>query len=114
MMSTGLTFGDNTSPSNWEPVARARQQLAQRLWHDDDIIDRAKKYLPPMVFDAPATDEERSNFTVAIADSQNKGVFDARGRRLAPRYNHHVDDNMYASKGAKTKSGINHQLFFSY
>jgi hypothetical protein len=42
IMNTGLTFGDNTSPSNWEPVARACQQLAQHLWHHDDIIDRAR------------------------------------------------------------------------
>ena len=73
MMSTGLTFGDNTSPSNWEPVARARQQLAQHLWHQEDIVNRTKKYLQPMVFDPPATPAERANFTVAIADSQNKG-----------------------------------------
>jgi hypothetical protein len=26
MMNTGLTFGDSTSPSNWEPIAQARQQ----------------------------------------------------------------------------------------
>lgn len=95
MMSTGLTFGDNTSPSNWEPVARARQQLAQHLWHQEDIIDRARPYLPPMVFEPPATPEEQATFTVAIADSQNKGVLDANGARIAPRYNHHVDDNMY-------------------
>jgi hypothetical protein len=95
IMNTGLTFGDNTSPSNWEPVARARQQLAQHLWHQDDIIDRARPYLPPVQFDCPATTTERAAFAVAIADSLNTGVFDASGKRIAPRYNHHVDDNMY-------------------
>lgn len=40
-MSTDLSFGDNSSPSNWEPIARARQQLAQHLWHKPDIITRA-------------------------------------------------------------------------
>jgi hypothetical protein len=48
-ISTGLTFGDNTCPSNWEPVARACQQLAQHLWYQEDIIDRARPYLLPMV-----------------------------------------------------------------
>lgn len=95
IMNTGLTFGDNTSPSNWEPVARARQQLAQHLWHHDDIIDRARIHLPPVRFEAPATLEERSTFAIAIADSINTGVFDATGQRISPRYNHHVDDNMY-------------------
>ena len=96
IMNTGLTFGDNTSPSNWEPIARARQQLAQKLWHDDDIIERAAKYLPPISFEPPATDEQRAKFAVAIPDSLNKGVYEEKtNRRISPRYNHHVDDNMY-------------------
>ena len=96
IMHTGLTFGDNTSPSNWDPIARARQQLAQKLWHDDDIIDRAQPYLPNFTFDPPATPEERAGFAVAIPDSKNRGVFDKNGKRKSPQYNHHVDDNMYA------------------
>jgi hypothetical protein len=54
VMNTGLTFGDNTSPSNWEPIARAQHQLAQRFWHDEAIIARS------------------AEFTVAIPDSQNR------------------------------------------
>ena len=54
MMSTGLTFGDNTSPSNWEPIARARQQLAQKLWYDHDAtMTKAKPYLPKFTFAPP-------------------------------------------------------------
>ena len=94
-MHTGLTFGDNTSPSNWEPIARARQQLAQTLWHDPDIIHKAAPYMPPISFAPPATIEERAQFAIAIPDSKNQGVFDKQGKRQAPRYNHHVDDNMY-------------------
>ena len=91
-----MSFGDNTSPSNCEPVARARQPLAQHLWHQPDIIDRARPYLLlPVKFEAPATAAERSTFAIAIADSLNTGVFDSAGNRLAPRYNHHVDDSMY-------------------
>ncbi len=94
-MHTGLTFGDNTSPSNWEPIARARQQLAQTLWHNPDIIHKAAPYMPPISFAAPVTIEGRAHFAIAIPDSKNEGVFDKRGKRQAPRYNHHVDDNMY-------------------
>jgi len=36
--ATGTTFGDNTSPGNWEPIARARQELAQHFWHQPDIV----------------------------------------------------------------------------
>ena len=46
IMHTGLTFGDNTSPSNWDdPIARARQQLAQKLWHEENITERALPYM---------------------------------------------------------------------
>ena len=95
-MNTGLTFGDNTSPSNWEPIARARQQLAQILWHKPDIMEQAKPYLPEFKFAPPATDLERASFARAIPDSLNTGVLDAEGHRRSPTYNHHVDDNMYA------------------
>jgi hypothetical protein len=96
IMNTDLTFGDKMSPSNWEPIARARQQLAQRLWHDEDIIARAAPYLPQFIFVPPATPAEQTEFTVAIPNLQNRGFFDRKaGDRLAPRYNHHVDDSMY-------------------
>ncbi|KAI2499843.1 hypothetical protein MHU86_14660 [Fragilaria crotonensis] len=47
-MNTGLTFGDNTSPSNWEPVARARQQLAQHYWKNQPAMamEKAQPFLP--------------------------------------------------------------------
>jgi hypothetical protein len=35
---TGLNFGSNTSASNWETVAQARQQLAQFLWSAVDTV----------------------------------------------------------------------------
>ena len=95
IMHTGLNFGGTTSPQNWEPIARARQQLAQKLWHDPDITERAKPYLPQLTFNPPATESERAEFATAIRDSKNKGVFDKNGNRISPRFNHHVDDNMY-------------------
>ena len=97
IMNTGLTFGDNTSPSNWEPIARARQQLAQHFWlnEPETVLEKAQQYLPPFQFAPPATDSERVAFAVAIPDSINQGVMDADGRRRAPTYDHHVDDNMY-------------------
>ncbi|KAI2510434.1 hypothetical protein MHU86_4007 [Fragilaria crotonensis] len=97
VMNTGLTFGDNTSPSNWEPIARARQQLAQHYWlHQPEmVIAKAKQYLPTFKFAPPATRAEKAAFAIAIPDSINKGVMDNDGNRRAPTYDHHVDDNMY-------------------
>ena len=44
--ATGTTFGDKTSPPNYEPMARARMQLAQHLWHSPDIVEGTIPYLP--------------------------------------------------------------------
>ena len=53
-LSSGLTFGDSTSPSNWEPIARARKQFAQHLWHDGDAIAaQAAEYLPTFILFLP-------------------------------------------------------------
>ena len=97
IMNTGLTFGDNTSPSNWEPIARARQTLAMWLWLNDwaATMEKAKAYLPEFQFAPPATPEERALFAKAIPDSINTGVIDESGRRKPPTFDHHVDDNMY-------------------
>jgi hypothetical protein len=97
IMNSGLAFGDNTSPSNWEPFARARQQYAQHLWNQPtSTMLKASPYLPPFKFAIPATPEERARFARAIPDSINTGVLNPDGSRKPPTYNHHVDDNMYA------------------
>jgi hypothetical protein len=38
VLNTGGTFGGCTTPPNWNTVARARQELAQYLWWEDDIV----------------------------------------------------------------------------
>jgi hypothetical protein len=43
-MHTGQTPGDNLSPSHWEQNALVRQQLAQKLLHDPNIIDKAAQF----------------------------------------------------------------------
>jgi hypothetical protein len=88
-MSTGLMFRDNTSPSKWEPVARARQQLAQYIWYDPaTTMTKAWPYLLQFKFAPPTTPSERSAFARAIPDSINTGVLDSNGNR--------IDDYMYA------------------
>ena len=95
-MYTGTTFGDCTSPGNWEVIAKARQQLAQYLWRQPDSVERTKKYLPVLHFVPSPTPHEVSQFVQAIMDSINKGVLDAHGNRIPPGYDHHVDDNHYS------------------
>ena len=97
--STGMTFGDNTSPSNFEPIADARRQLARYLWMQGDTISKTKKYLPAIQLAETPTRTEIDGFTRADRDSLNKGVMNESGKRLPPQFDHHVDDNIYADVG---------------
>jgi hypothetical protein len=95
-VATGTTFGDCSSPSNWDVVAQARRQLAQFLWHQTDTIALAAPYLPKFSLTPPPTGEELATFVPAEADSINTGVRNPDGSRVPPPFPHHVDDNMYA------------------
>jgi hypothetical protein len=95
-MSTGQTFGDCASLANWEPVARNRQKDAQYLWHQANTLARALKYLPTLQFAATPSPRIVSTFVQATPDALNTGVLDSAGSRLAPQYDHHVDDCLYA------------------
>ena len=73
----------------------------------------ASPYTPIISFNPPATVAERAKFAVAIPDSKNKGVFDKNGNRKAPRFNQHVDDNMYREylgTSAKSRRRKHYQL----
>ena len=97
--STGMTFGDNTSPSNFEPIADARRQLAKYLWKQSDTISLTTKFLPAIQLAAPPSTNVIQAFVRADADSVNRGVIDSNNNRLAPQFDHHVDDNIYADVG---------------
>ena len=97
--STGMTFGDNTSPSNFEPIADARRQLAKYLWQQSDTISQTTKFLPTIQLAAPPSVDVTHSFVRADADSMNGGVTDRNNNRIAPQFDHHVDDNIYADVG---------------
>ena len=58
--STGMTFGDNTSPSNFAPIADARRQLAKYLWEKSDTISKTTKFLSAIKLAPPPTSEIRA------------------------------------------------------
>lgn len=100
VLNTGATFGDCTSPSNFDPIARARRFLAQYLWLcDHGVVDRASRALPIVQLNAAPTMAESSAFTQADADDLHTGVFYSTGDRRPPPYPMHVDDNLYADIG---------------
>jgi hypothetical protein len=78
-MSTGQTFGDCTSPANWEPVERNCQQYARYLWHQANTLARAMKHLPTLHFADPPTAATVLSFVQATSDPLNPGVVDAGG-----------------------------------
>jgi hypothetical protein len=48
-LNTGGTFGDNTTPSNFDPIALARRLLAMWIWTNDVPAQlEAKQFLPPV------------------------------------------------------------------
>lgn len=96
VMSTGTTFGDTTSPANFEVVALSRQQMAQHFWKQPDTLEDVARYLPPLKFAPEPTEDELSLFTRADTDELNNGVLNSDGSRQPPPYWHHVDDNLYA------------------
>ena len=96
---TGLTFGDNTSPPQWETVALARQQLAQYFWGQSNTYSEVKHLLPVITKAPLPTPAEVAAFSPAEKDCLNPGVFNSDGSRRPPTFDHHVDDNLYADVG---------------
>ena len=94
--ATGSTFRDNTSPSNFEPIVNAHQQLAQHLWHQPMMTTLVAPYLPPVELSPPPTPAEVAAFSQADLDSQHTGVLDSQGNHKELQYDHHVDDCMYS------------------
>jgi len=94
--ATGTTFGDNTSPSNFEPLADGRRQLAQYLWKQADTVALAARYIPDISFAQEPTEAEIAELVPAEWDSIHRGAFEPDGSRRAPPFPHHVDDNLYA------------------
>ena len=97
VMNTGGTFGDNTTPNNWDVVVTARRQLAQWLWkHCPNAIDQVRHLLPQVKLASPPTPAEVASFMPAEFDSINKPIVSPDGVREPPPHNHQVDDNLCA------------------
>ena len=97
VINTGGTFGDNTSPSNFDPIALTRRYISQHIWEfDSDVIDRVRPYLPAIRMVAAP---RGTTFSPADSDSLNPGVIREDGTRMPPPYHMHVDDNLYADVG---------------
>ncbi|CAJ1954270.1 unnamed protein product [Cylindrotheca closterium] len=112
---TGLSFGDNTSPAQWEVVAMVRQQLAQSLWYAAvTTIPRVAKYLPKLSLAPLPTPSDIAAFTPAEPDSKNQGVLKADGSRKSPTFDHHVDNCLYADVALFLRQTISASILALY
>ena len=93
VLNTGATFGDNTSPSQFNPIAEARRHVSRHLWlTDHGVISRTLPHLPPITT-APAPPATiTATFATADPDAINTGVLSSSGERIPPPYSMHVDD----------------------
>ena len=70
VVNTGGTFGDNASPSNFDPIGMARRQLAQCLWlHNNTATQRMAKCLPTLRMAPPPSREAKDGFVEIKMDS---------------------------------------------
>ena len=92
---TGQTFGSNTSPSNWETLAKARRLLGEDILsrsydYQDELRDKHAHYLTQVKRTAP---RDTVPITAAVRDAHNTGVFRDKVRPPT-QMNMHVDDNL--------------------
>ena len=92
--AVGQTFGDKSSPSNFEPFARARCALAQHYWRINAQVPEYPDYLDHVKYDAPP--DASTVFTQVRPDKYLHGVHRSDGSRLPTHYFMFVDDAMYA------------------
>ena len=101
VVNTGGTFGDNTNPSNFDPLGLGRRQLAHFLWTAAlDAVAVIKPYLPALNLAPAPTPDDVAGFRPADRDSTNPGALFEDGSRKPPPYNMHVDDALYADIGS--------------
>ncbi len=98
------TFGSNTSPSNWEPIARARAALAEHLFNDASLLEKHKELLDKVIFSDPP--DKNTTFAQAVADAFNKGVFDEQGEPVKTPHNMFVDDNLICDILSRIKQAM--------
>ena len=91
---TGMTFGSNTSPSNWEPIARAQTILAEWLFDDPSLREKHKDFIDKVKF-GPEPDHA-TQFEQAVKDTLNQGVIGPNGTPNNTPHNMFVDDNLIA------------------
>ena len=99
-ISLGGTFGSIVTPSNFEPIARARTHLAEYLSTRRDLLQKYAHIIDKVKF-SPEQDAN-TVFTNAVPCSINPGLIDTN----RTQYNMFVDDSLFA----QTRDNIKHAM----
>jgi len=92
-----LTFGDCSSPPNFEPIAIARRWMAKYYYNLPNVVELAAKHMPNIQVVTPSEADIASIMQIP-PDSKNPGMISVNGQAAdTPPYVHHVDDNLYGS-----------------
>jgi hypothetical protein len=94
-IQTGLSFGDNSSPLEFEPFAGIRTALGTNLnANGQDVVPEYSDYLDAIQFAPPPP--TGTVFVQACPDKFNPRLLDDNGNKEPTEYNMHIDHNLYA------------------
>ena len=99
-ISLGGTFGSIVTPSNFEPIARARTHLARYLSTRTNLLQKYLHIIDKVVFSPPQDDN--TVFTQAVPCSINKGLDNIH----QTEYNMFVDDSLFAQTRDRFKHAM--------
>jgi hypothetical protein len=101
-----LSYGDTTSCPSYDVVSRCRSTMAQHLWEQPDIVDRARPYLPRITIAENTTPPHERRFAQANLDSKNPSVIRPDGSRCPPPFDQYVDDCLYGDIYSLVERGL--------
>jgi len=94
-LQPALPFGTDFSPQNWEPVRRIIEILARKLFSDDTLRHKHRKYLDQLRWDRTLNGKD-ATYTVAKACQQRRGVLNNKGEPVPTPQRMFVDDGVLA------------------
>ena len=83
--AVGQTFGDTTSPPNWDPFSRATCQLARHLLLHPESIPQQDHYMSQLIVTTPPAPNSVT-FAQATKDTLNSGKQTAEGTIPPPKF----------------------------
>jgi hypothetical protein len=97
----GLTFGSDFSPATWEVCRRMAEQMSEKLFDDDSLVEKHRHYLDQLIWGDSLGNPKR--LTQARACRMHQGVLDSSGRPVNTPHTFYVDDGIYCEVHDRTR-----------